>query len=121
MISTLADMRVWAEAVATGTLLSPASHALQIGMQSVGLGPLTAERYYGLGIAIVDDWVFSNPHVPGYGGLMTYFPPEKITLIVMTTPGPGNLDDQNYGQDAFVRIAEVLTPARVPDIGQRTH
>jgi len=121
MISTLADMRVWAEAVANGTLLSPASHALQIGTQSVGLGPLTPEKYYGLGVAIAQGWVFSNPHVPGYGGFITYFPPEKITVVVMTTPGPGNADDQNYGQDIFLRIAELLTPDHVPDIGQRTH
>ena len=121
MISTLADMRVWAEAVANGTLLSPASHALQIGTQSVGLGPLTPEKYYGLGVAIAQEWVFSNPHVPGYGGFITYFPPEKITVVVMTTPGPGNADDQNYGQDIFLRIAELLTPDHVPDIGQRTH
>ena len=38
MISTLADMREWAEAVATGTLLPPASHALQISTQSIVSG-----------------------------------------------------------------------------------
>lgn len=78
------------------------------------------EGYHGLGIPIGREWIFSNPHVPGYGGFITHFPPGTITAVVMTTPGEGNPDDQSCGQDLFPTIAEQLTPDHVPAIGQRT-
>jgi D-alanyl-D-alanine carboxypeptidase len=120
MVSNLSDLHEWAIAVGTGSLLSPASHQLQVGPENAGLGPLTPDRYYGMGLGVASSWIFSNPHPPGYSGFVTYFPSEKIVVVIFATPGPGNLDDMNYAQDVFLDMAEILTPDNVPNIGQRT-
>jgi hypothetical protein len=51
VVSNLADMGKWARALGEGTLLWKRSHDLQVGDQNVGLGPLTADTYDGLGVA----------------------------------------------------------------------
>jgi CubicO group peptidase (beta-lactamase class C family) len=51
MTSTLGDLGRWTRALGTGALLTPASREQQVGMQAVGLGPLTPEGYYGMGLS----------------------------------------------------------------------
>jgi D-alanyl-D-alanine carboxypeptidase len=96
-------MHRWAVAVGTGARLSPKSHELQVGPKNVGLGPLTPDRYYGLGIGVAASWILSNPHVPGYSGFVGYFPVEKLAVGIFATAGPGNQDNANDRK----RIAEV--------------
>jgi D-alanyl-D-alanine carboxypeptidase len=119
MTSNLADMGRWAQALGTGELLSAASHREQVGPASVGLGPLTQKFFYGLGVGVASGWIFSNPHLPGYSGFLAYFPPERLSVAIWSTPAQGNSDQINDSQAIFARVAEILTPNSAPNLTQR--
>ncbi|MFZ0043790.1 MAG: serine hydrolase domain-containing protein [Solirubrobacteraceae bacterium] len=114
--STLADMGKWARALGTGSRLSRASHRLQLGPSNVGLGPLTANKYYGYGEAVSSRWVITNPQVYGYNGDVSYFPKKKIAVVVFCTYGPKSEISEQNGTAALLRIAHILTPASVPTL-----
>jgi hypothetical protein len=44
----------WARALGTGSLITPSSHALHIGPQNVGLGPLTERLCYAMGFGVTN-------------------------------------------------------------------
>jgi D-alanyl-D-alanine carboxypeptidase len=88
MTSTLGDMGKWARALGAGSLLSPASHALQIGRQNVGLGPLTPSLYYAMGFGVTNGWIATNPQLMGYNGVVSYLPSKNIAAVVFVTQGP---------------------------------
>jgi hypothetical protein len=90
-----------------------------VGPSNVGLGPLTKNFYYGLGVGVASGWIFSNPHLPGYNGFMAYFPPKKLSLVMISTPAIGNPDQINDTQAIFVRAAKILTPNSAPRLTQR--
>ena len=90
-----------------------------MGPASVGLGPLTKEFHYGLGVGIADKWIYSNPHLPGYNGFLAYYPPKKLTFVILSSPAQGNPDLINDGQAIFVRAAKILTPNSAPQLVQR--
>lgn len=114
--STLFDMSRWAAALGTGSLVSRASRRLQLGPGNVGLGPLTAAKYYGMGAAVTKHWVVTDPQVDGYTGTVNYFPPQKIAVVVFSTLGPTSVPSRQYGIAALLRIARILTPRSVPEL-----
>jgi D-alanyl-D-alanine carboxypeptidase len=78
-ISTLHDLKIWARALATGTLLHPATQKerldwIQIS-ETVG---------YGLGIANFGGLIGHNGSVPGFQSFMGYQPEKCATVIVLT-------------------------------------
>ena len=75
------------EAMGTGSLLSPASHALQVGPENVGLGPLKPDFYYGMGVIVSKGWVATNPQLVGYTGTVSYFPARKIAVVMFSALG----------------------------------
>jgi len=119
MTSDLADLGAWAPALGTGALLSAESHERQVGPGNVGLGPLTSKGYYGMGVGVGSSWIFSNPHCAGYNGILAYYPPQKISVVIFSTPAMGNPDDINDSQSIFVQVAKLLTPDSVPNLAQR--
>jgi D-alanyl-D-alanine carboxypeptidase len=114
--SDLSDMGTWAAALGNGSLLSRASHKLQVGRENVGLGVLTRDRYYGMGVAIAQRWVISAPQVDGYTGVVAYFPAQQIAVVEFSTVGPKSVLSTAYGIAALKRIAHVLTPHSVPKL-----
>jgi D-alanyl-D-alanine carboxypeptidase len=88
MVSTLGDMGRWANALGTGKVVSPESHALQFGPQNVGLGPLTEDTYYAMGSIVSDGWIYNNPQVLGYNGVVAYSPSKRTAVVAFTTQGP---------------------------------
>lgn len=119
MTSTLSDMGKWVTAFGSGALLSRASHRLQVGPGNVGLGPLTANRYYGLGVVVANRWLVTNPQLVGYNGTVSYFPARRLAVVVFTTLGPRSELAVQYSTEALMRIARILTPASVPNIPSR--
>jgi D-alanyl-D-alanine carboxypeptidase len=119
MISTLSDMGKWASVLGSGSLLSRSSRRLQVGPASVGLGPLTRNFYYGLGVIITNHWIVTNPQFIGYNGTVSYFPRKKLSVVVFTTIGRmGDIAIQ-YSTEALIRIARILTPSSVPLLRSR--
>ena len=111
MISTLGDLRIWSEALASGTLLSAATQRerltwSQIATPSFNLG-------YGLGVMEVNGLIGHNGGIFGYSSWMLHAPAEGMTLVVVTnraaTEG-GTADPIFYG------IVQLLLPDRFPPV-----
>lgn len=116
MTSTVADMGRWARALGTGSLLSARSHALQVGPQNVGLGPLTAERYYGMGVGVTNGWIVTNPQLLGYNGVVSYLSSKRIAVVVFTTQGLRGKPSVAYASAVYNRIGALLAPNRPPGL-----
>ena len=116
MTSTVADMGKWATALGTGSLLSPRSHALQVGPQNVGLGPLTAKRYYAMGFGVTNGWIVANPQLLGYNGVVSYLPSKGIAVVAFTTQGLRGKPSVAYASAVFNRIGALLAPNRPPGL-----
>ena len=116
VVTTLGDLGKWTTALGTGALLSKKSFDLQTGRQNVGLGPLTANRYYGMGVVHVNGWIFTNPQFDGYTGVLGYLPAKKATVAVASTFGPKGDITVSYGAAVFNRIAEILSPENAPNL-----
>jgi D-alanyl-D-alanine carboxypeptidase len=82
MISTLADLRVWARVLATGTLLSPELHAQQLQFGTIP-NPGGVEIGYGLGIFKLGDFIGHNGAIYGYSTAMFYLPSRKATIVIL--------------------------------------
>jgi D-alanyl-D-alanine carboxypeptidase len=115
MISTLGDMGRWARALGTGSLLSPQSHALQVGPQNVGLGPLTASMYYAMGFGVSNGWIAANPQVPGYNGIVSYLPAKRTAVVVFVTQGPKGKPSVAYASAIYNRLGKLLAPEQPPN------
>jgi D-alanyl-D-alanine carboxypeptidase len=110
MTSTLGDLGRWANALFTGSLLSAESHALQFGPQNAGLGPLTEDRYYAMGSVVDDGWIFNNPQLLGYNGVVAYSPAKRTAVVVFTTMGPKANPDVAYASAFGNAIGEIVDP-----------
>jgi D-alanyl-D-alanine carboxypeptidase len=115
MISTLGDMGRWARALGTGSLLSPQSHALQVGPQNVGLGPLTASMYYAMGFGVSNGWIAANPQVPGYNGIVSYLPAKRTAVVVFVTQGPKGKPSVAYASAIYNHLGKLLAPEQPPN------
>jgi CubicO group peptidase (beta-lactamase class C family) len=113
MTSTIPDVMRSAAAIATGRLLSPKAFGQFLEPRTASLPRLSPERYYGLGILVLNGWVLQNPSFFGYSGLMAYLPPKRIAIAVTTTLGPAS-PDGNTSDQLFRRIAQKLAPSQAP-------
>jgi CubicO group peptidase (beta-lactamase class C family) len=128
------DMTRTAEAVGEGTLLSPASHQLQITGLPDGFGSTlpgcttcrtqTAAIRYGLGVWAVGPWLLQNPRFFGYAGIEAYLPSKKLAIAVANTYGEQSFDsagEYKYGNPSstiFEAIAAYLAPDEAPPSGE---
>jgi D-alanyl-D-alanine carboxypeptidase len=80
MISTLSDLKVWAKALATGTLLRPATQARRLKTKVLVKDPQLTARY-GLGVASFNGFLGHDGSVFGYGSTMLYLPSADATII----------------------------------------
>lgn len=108
MISKLPDMRVWARALATGTLLSPQTQAQRL--ETVGEAGMPQQDGYGLGIFNLGGWIGHNGSLPGYQTVSVYLPEEQRTLIIFT-----NTDISADGGEPSTALAKAITEIISPD------
>jgi D-alanyl-D-alanine carboxypeptidase len=107
MISTLEDLRVWAHALATGTLLTPAS---QREREQFLPAPDEGEGVvYGFGMTDNNGWRGHDGNVLGYVTYPFYLPTQKMTLVVLL----------NSSVDIFdsVALMQAITRVISPDHG----
>jgi CubicO group peptidase (beta-lactamase class C family) len=115
MTSNLDDMGRWARAVGTGALLSPTSHARQIAPASVGLGRLTRQSYYGLGVGVANGWIVAGaPGLQGMSGAVAYLPRLRISVVIFATANPSSPEGVKFGPSIFKRVGALLAPASPP-------
>jgi D-alanyl-D-alanine carboxypeptidase len=106
MISTLGDLRVWGQALATGKLLKPATHAAQLQFREI---PNPGGPYigYGLGAFNIAGFVGHNGAIFGFNSAMFYLPKAHATIVVQLNKST------NFSGDAtaiFFGIGKHLFP-----------
>lgn len=120
MISTVADLQVWARALATGALLSPSMQRQRLQLAPVPLPPFpplpgtgVAEGLppgYGLGIYGLGGWLGHKGAVTGYNADMFYLPAKNATIIVFVNArSPRFLlsTGEDVGDAAAISIAQI--------------
>ncbi|MBI2282869.1 MAG: beta-lactamase family protein [Bacteroidetes bacterium] len=75
LISNFADMKIWARAVAEGSLLSEKMKKERFGW--IG-------NYYGFGVMKAGPWIGHSGNIPGYNSHVLYDTGRKMTLIILT-------------------------------------
>jgi D-alanyl-D-alanine carboxypeptidase len=111
MISTLGDLKIWAKALATGTLLTPATHALQLKTGVLAQTP-KLRLGYGLGITDINGFLGHDGAIAGYGTAMFYLPSRKATIVMI-----GNNNDLGNPTPLapVLAIASYLFPKQFPN------
>jgi D-alanyl-D-alanine carboxypeptidase len=113
MISTVHDLHIWAEHLATGKgLLTPALQRVRAAsVKETPGGPGSA---YGLGMFSVEGWMGHNGSLPGYQTVAVYRPASKTTVIaLMNTDIPSK--DRATSTIVGHAVTSVLTPKHVYD------
>jgi len=113
MISTVGDLRIWAQSLATGRLLKKRTHAAQITFRRLANpgGPYIG---YGLGMFRIGDFLGHNGAIFGFNSAMFYLPKTRAIFVVTLNKSSNFSGDAT---DIFVGIArrlypDELTPAR---------
>jgi D-alanyl-D-alanine carboxypeptidase len=81
-ISTLHDLKIWAKALATGTLLRAATQKERLSWIPIGASPAAAK--YGLAITNIHGFLGHNGQLPGFQSFMGYLPQKGATIVVLT-------------------------------------
>ena len=110
------DLRAWIEALGTGALVTADHHERQLAPTSVGLGTNTDERYYAMGISIVNDWLLTAPGLQGYHASVGYLRDAKLTVIIYFTPTP-EYDPALRSTLLFEPLSAILAPENAVDLG----
>jgi D-alanyl-D-alanine carboxypeptidase len=111
MISTLGDMKVWAKALATGTLLSPATQALRLQTNVLSQNP-SVTTSYGLGIGNTNGFLGHTGGILGYSTAFFYLPSEQATIAVILNGATLNSEP---AATTFLTLAAYLFPKQFPN------
>ena len=105
MVSTLEDGRVWAEALATGAMLDPATQAERQAGAPLEVGP--PYDIYALGIGETEGWWGHNGEGLGYTAAVFHNPDTGASIVVFMNES--NVADKAHPADqTFRRIADIL-------------
>lgn len=105
MISSLDDARVWGQALATGTLLQPATQAERLDGAPLDAGPPYGD--YALGIGETDGWWGHNGEGLGFTAAVFHHPDSAATVVVFMNES--NLASHAHPADQmFRRVAQIL-------------
>ena len=116
VITTLGDMRDWATALGTGSLVSKKSHKLQFGRENIGLGPNSETWRYTMGSGITNGWIYNNPHIMGYKGVVSYLPEKDVGIVVIATDSPEGDANTRYDVPIYDAIGELVVPGQPPQL-----
>jgi D-alanyl-D-alanine carboxypeptidase len=83
-ISTAHDLRIWASALATGRLLSPAVQQERLSWIDLGVKWVTTDLRYGLGVGDFGGVIGHDGSVPGFESFEGYVPQKGATVVVLT-------------------------------------
>jgi D-alanyl-D-alanine carboxypeptidase len=112
LVSTLGDLKLWAEALATGTLLSRGTQRLRLRTVHISSIPGKIALDYGLGIFNVNGFLGHNGAILGYGSAMFYLPSAHATFVI-----EGNNNDlvKTVPTEIFIQLAYYLFPKQFPN------
>lgn len=104
MISTLADLRIWSRAQATGALLTPEMQHERLRVSPLEMG-MDRDFGYGLGIMEWEGWLGHAGAIFGYGSWMLHHPAKDATVIVLVNRGE---TEQGFASAITFEIVETL-------------
>lgn len=103
-VSKLDDLRIWARALAEGTLLTPELQEERLEMIDLPEGVAPEYDSYGLGIGSLDGWLGHTGDFPGYQSLIMYdLIHDQTVVILLNLTGEGHLPT-----DIFREISPIL-------------
>jgi D-alanyl-D-alanine carboxypeptidase len=111
MISTVADMRIWADALAAGSLLSP-----DMQRERLVLAPMPSpyvELGYGLGIVSVAGVLGHSGGIAGYSSWIVHDPGTGATVVVVTNR---SAEQGGTADPIFIGICQLSFPERFPPL-----
>jgi D-alanyl-D-alanine carboxypeptidase len=108
MVSNLDDMHAWADALATGTLLDPATQKQRL--ETVSTPPMPPQDGYGLGIFDLAGWVGHNGSLPGYQTVAARLASRQMTMVIMS-----NTDIPAQGGEPSTALANAITNIVTPE------
>ncbi|QEH39239.1 D-alanyl-D-alanine carboxypeptidase precursor (plasmid) [Aquisphaera giovannonii] len=106
MISTMHDLRIFARALGTGSLLSPSSRAAQL--QGSPLAHAPEFLRYGEGVELLGPFVGHNGTIFGFSSEMFYLPALKATIVVNVSRL--DLDDVSRATPLFLSLSKIVFP-----------
>lgn len=115
MVSTFADLKIWAKALGTGALLS--EDAFKERLTWVTLPPNTAKRKYGLGVGSNSGWINHTGSLPGYNCVVAYLPEKQAVFVVMINSDMDLvMKEKNVPLTdmVFEAVTKIVTPDNVP-------
>jgi hypothetical protein len=69
-----------------------------------------------MGSGVSNGWIYNNPNLFGYKGVVTYLPSKEIAIVLVTTRGSGAKETVRYDQGIVNRIAGLLAPMQPPNL-----
>ncbi len=106
IISNMPDLKVFIEALYSGSLLSEETHREQ--MQTLPFDESPEWMRYGLGILDMGGFWGHNGTIFGFSSELYYYPPEDTTIIINVNRS--DKDDQSHSFDLFMIITDFLFP-----------
>jgi D-alanyl-D-alanine carboxypeptidase len=113
IVSTVADMEIWAVSLGRGTFLRPETQAQRIGNGSTVAPGLD----YAFAIFNAEGWLGHNGDIPGYATVSVYLPERDATMVVMVNSDIP--DPHSAGQIAMV-VTSLATPDHVYGVAPQT-
>lgn len=110
MVSTVPEVARIAMALAGPGLLSEKSRGEMVAPDTVGIGAITAEKYYGLGVGVMSGWIVQNPNMNGFHTFMATLPDNEVTIVVTSTVADGYDGGPAPSTDLFRKIAALVAP-----------
>lgn len=110
MTSNLRDVLTSARKIGTGDGLKPASFTQMLAPKTAGVAIWNEQRYYGLGVVVINGWIAQNPLFCGYSGVMAYLPEEEIAVAIAVTTKEGAKPDTNFSDVLFRKLTAILSP-----------
>ena len=128
MTTDITDLRISAEAIMSGRLLSSKSLAAQTDARLVGLGdpdacpPGICKRntelaHYGMGLLVSGPWLMQSPLFDGYSASIGMLPERGISIAVAATQGPGADPDRNGSEVLMMAISRHMAPDKPVPLG----
>ncbi|MFS0756719.1 serine hydrolase domain-containing protein [Noviherbaspirillum sp. 1P10PC] len=123
MTTDITDLRLSAEAIMRGTLLSSRSFSIQTDGRLVGFGDAagcppgicrknTEAAHYGMGLLLSGPWLMQSPMFGGYSASIGMLPERGISIAVAATQGPQANPDRNGSEALMLAIARQVAPDR---------
>lgn len=109
LVSNLDDMKLWARALGTGSLLTPQMQAERLTWVTAKNAP----HYYGLAIGKAGGWLHHQGTLPGYNTIAAYLPEKDAVMVVLCNC---NIPWDETGPAAKIMkaMSDVLAPEYSP-------